>query len=203
MSLAAVESTAVGSSAAGVAAGEEHPLQFAYTFWFMRRTPGARSMENYEKNIKRVGTFKSVEEFWTYYNHLIRPNDLPNTSDYHLFKEGIKPVWEDAANRRGGKWIVRLKKGLASRYWEDLIIGLVGGQYGIEDGICGAVVSLRYQEDIISVWNSDAADRDACMRIRDITRKLLKLPEGTTVEYKRHDDSLRDNSSFRNTQEVV
>merc|ERR1711974_454259 len=139
----------------------------------------------------------------TYYNHLIRPNDLPNTSDYHLFKEGIKPVWEDAANRRGGKWIVRLKKGLASRYWEDLIIGLVGGQYGIEDGICGAVVSLRYQEDIISVWNSDAADRDACMRIRDITRKLLKLPEGTTVEYKRHDDSLRDNSSFRNTQEVV
>ena len=52
---------------------------------------------------------------------MIRANDLPHTSDYHLFKKGIKPMWEDDANRWGGKWIVRLKKGLASRYWEDLV----------------------------------------------------------------------------------
>ena len=52
---------------------------------------------------------------------MVRPNDLPNTSDYHLFKEGIKPMWEDDANRWGGKWLVRLKKGLASKYWEDLV----------------------------------------------------------------------------------
>lgn len=41
--------------------------------------------------------------------------------DYHLFKSGIKPMWEDSANRRGGKWMVRLRKGIASRYWEDLV----------------------------------------------------------------------------------
>ncbi len=35
-----------------------------------------------------------IEGFWKYYNHLVRPHDLPNTSDYHLFKEGIKPMWE-------------------------------------------------------------------------------------------------------------
>lgn len=29
---------------------------------------------------------------------------------------GIKPIWEDPANKRGGKWIVRLRKGLASRF---------------------------------------------------------------------------------------
>ena len=69
----------------------------------------------------------------------MRPNDLPNTTDYHLFKAGVKPVWEvsfladlrvslvlkrwiqDNANRRGGKWMVRLKKGLASRYWEEVV----------------------------------------------------------------------------------
>jgi translation initiation factor 4E len=37
------------------------------------------------------------------------------TQDYHLFKEGIKPAWEDTHNARGGLWMMRLKKGLASR----------------------------------------------------------------------------------------
>ena len=58
---------------------------------------------------------QQAEGFRRYYNHLIRygqprfnklkfpvcaqiflcrPNDLPNTSDYHLFKEGILPMWE-------------------------------------------------------------------------------------------------------------
>lgn len=62
-----------------------------------------------------------MQDFWKIYNHLVRPNDLPNTMDYHLFKTGIKPMWEDPANRRGGKWMVRLRKGIASRYWEDLV----------------------------------------------------------------------------------
>lgn len=35
-----------------------------------------------------------VQGFWRLYNHLVRPNDLPNTMDYHLFKTGIKPMWE-------------------------------------------------------------------------------------------------------------
>jgi translation initiation factor 4E len=69
---------------------------------------------------------------------MLRPNELPSSSDYHLFKEGVKPMWEvhfslqqksslykpslqDEANKAGGKWIVRLKKGLASKFWEDLV----------------------------------------------------------------------------------
>jgi hypothetical protein len=50
--------------------------------------------ESYEKSIKELGEFKTVQGFWRLYNHLIRPNDLPNTTDYHLFKTGIKPMWE-------------------------------------------------------------------------------------------------------------
>jgi len=68
----------------------EHPSQNAWIFWFNRRVQGARSQENYAKNIKRVGGFNTIEGFWSFYNHLIRPNDLPNTSDYHLFKKGNK-----------------------------------------------------------------------------------------------------------------
>lgn len=43
-----------------------------------------------------------------------------------MFKEGIKPVWEDTANCKGGKWILRLKKGLSSRIWENLLLAMIG-----------------------------------------------------------------------------
>jgi translation initiation factor 4E len=55
------------------------------------------------------------------FSHLSRPHNLPNISDIHLFKLGIRPVWEDETNINGGKWIVRLKKGLTDRYWESLV----------------------------------------------------------------------------------
>lgn len=57
-----------------------------------------------------------VEHFWRIYNHMQRPNEFKTTTDFHLFKNGIKPTWEDPQNERGGKWMVRLKKGLASRF---------------------------------------------------------------------------------------
>lgn len=176
----------------------EHRLQYAYSLWFSKRTPGTKTM-SYDQNLKRVATFASVEQFWAYYTHLVRPSELSGHSDFHLFKDGIKPMWEDSANKAGGKWIVRLKKGLASRCWENLILAMLGEQFMVGEEICGAVISIRFQEDIISIWNKMASDASTTSRIRDTLRRVLNLPPNTIMEYKTHTDSLRDNSSFRNT----
>ncbi len=37
---------------------------------------------------------EQVEGFWGCYCHLARPSTLPNPTDIHLFKEGIRPLWE-------------------------------------------------------------------------------------------------------------
>ena len=60
----------------------------------------------YENSIKSISTVKTVEQFWSTYNYLKRPNDLSSTTDYHFFRDGIKPTWEDPKNAKGGKWIV-------------------------------------------------------------------------------------------------
>lgn len=52
----------------------------------------------------------SVEQWWGLYAHLARPADLPPLSDLHLFKLGIKPMWEDPANVNGGKWVSKIKE---------------------------------------------------------------------------------------------
>jgi hypothetical protein len=38
-----------------------------------------------------------------------------------IFRDGIKPMWEDEANSRGGKWSLKLKKGVASHFWEEMV----------------------------------------------------------------------------------
>ncbi|XP_049617833.1 eukaryotic translation initiation factor 4E type 2 [Syngnathus scovelli] len=177
----------------------EHPLQYNYTFWYSRRSPSRpASTQNYEQNIRRIGTVASVEQFWKFYSHLVHPGDLSGPSDFHLFKEGIKPMWEDECNRSGGKWIIRLRKGLASRFWENMILAMVGEQFMVGEEICGAVVSIRFQEDFLSIWNRTSSDQTTTSRIRDTLRRVLNLPASTIMEYKTHNDSLRDNSSFRN-----
>uniref|UniRef100_UPI003AAC6A44 eukaryotic translation initiation factor 4E type 2-like isoform X2 n=1 Tax=Centroberyx gerrardi TaxID=166262 RepID=UPI003AAC6A44 len=143
---------------------------------------------------------RKVEQFWKFYSHLVRPGDLTGHSDFHLFKEGIKPMWEDEANRSGGKWIIRLRKGLASRFWENIILAMLGEQFMVGEEICGVVVSIRFQEDILSIWNKTSSDQTTTSRIRDTLRRVLNLPPNTIMEYKTHNDSLRDNSSFRNTK---
>ncbi|KAG2218083.1 hypothetical protein INT45_004832 [Circinella minor] len=176
----------------------EHPLHYTWVFWFMHRLPKAK-IKDYEGSMKRIASFSSIEEFWAVYSHLRRPSDLPNISDYHLFKMGVRPVWEDEANIHGGKWIVRLKKGLASRYWEQLVLAIIGEQFDVQGEICGAVLSIRSSEDIISVWNRTASNGRINLKIRDTIKKVLSLPQDTTMEYKTHNDSLKDNSSFCNT----
>ncbi|KAG7355558.1 translation initiation factor 4E [Nitzschia inconspicua] len=158
----------------------------------------------YENSIKQISTVHTVEEFWETYNYLRRPNDLSYTTDYHCFREGVKPTWEDPANAKGGKWIVRLPKGLASRYWEEVVLALIGGQFpGVPEGeITGLVISIRHSEDILGIWNGNAADRDMVERLREAIKKVLLLPPHAyaAMEYKPHQNALADRSSFRNTQ---
>ncbi|GLT87414.1 hypothetical protein SLE2022_055000 [Rubroshorea leprosula] len=175
-----------------------HPLKHKYVFWYTRRTPGSRQT-SYEDNIKQIVDFSTVEGFWVCYCHLARPSSLPSPTDLHLFKEGIRPLWEDSANSKGGKWIIRFKKVVSGRFWEDLVLALVGDQLDYGDNICGAVLSIRFNEDILSVWNRDASDHQAVMALRDSIKRHLKLPHSYVMEYKPHDASLRDNSSYRNT----
>lgn len=109
-------------------------------------------------------------------------------------------MWEDQVNINGGKWIVRLKKGIATRLWENLVIAVIGDQFDVGSEICGAVLSIRSSEDILSLWNRSAHEGRINLKIRDTMKRVLNLPPETIMEYKTHNDALKDNSSFRNTE---
>ncbi|KAJ4820100.1 Eukaryotic translation initiation factor 4E [Rhynchospora pubera] len=171
-----------------------HPLKNKLAFWYTMRTPGV----SYEDNVKKLVEFSTVEGFWVCYCHLARPASLPVHMDLSLFKGGIRPLWEDPANSNGGKWIIRFKKVISGRFWEDLVLALVGDQFDFGEDVCGIVLTVRYNEDILCVWNRNSSDQQVIMALKDSIKRHLKLPNGYIMEYKPHGASLRDNSSYRN-----
>jgi translation initiation factor 4E len=137
---------------------------------------------------------------------LIRPNDLSNANDYHFFRAGIKPMWEDAANKRGGKFSVRLRKGFASLYWESLLFAVIGEQFGVGSELCGIGVSLRYNEDILSVWNATADDHLAKKQIYSVLCTIMPLVAAATsaaIDYKAHDAALQSAAQRRRQQRAL
>ena len=107
-------------------------------------------------------------------------------------------------NTNGGKWVIRLPKGLGSRYWEEIILALIGQQFTIHgnlknesEEICGAVISIRYNEDILGVWNRNASPSNhvEIEKIRVAIQKILQLPVQAHLEYKPHETSLQDRTS--------
>jgi translation initiation factor 4E len=137
-----------------------HPLQEGWTFWYRPPISKAHGFIEYEQTLHGIASVQTVEEFWEVYSHLKRPSALPVVSDYHLFKKDIRPIWEDDENKHGGKWVVRVKKGVADRLWEDLLLSLIGDQFGdVRDEVCGAVLSMRNGEDILSIWTRTDGNR--------------------------------------------
>lgn len=152
--------SSLASRSSGVVS--EHPLKATWIVWYR---PPTSKYQDYEKSTIPLAYFASVEAFWTVYTHLKRPSTLPSVSDYHIFRKGIRPVWEDEENKRGGKWIVRLKKGVADRYWEDLLLAIVGDQFAeAGEEVCGAVLSVRSGEDVLSVWTRIDGGRNIKIR---------------------------------------
>ncbi|KAK1761028.1 translation initiation factor eIF 4e-like domain-containing protein [Echria macrotheca] len=198
-SLAESGKTAARSSSALSTVAPSHPLRNSWVFWFRPPISKANGFIEYEKTLHPIACCDTVEDFFAVYQHLKRPSSLPQVSDYHLFKKGIRPIWEDEENKNGGKWIVRLRKGVADRYWEDLLLAIIGDQFSeAGEEVCGAVLSVRNGEDIISIWARIGGQR--VLKIRETMKRVLSFPPDTKVDWKSHDSSIQHRTAIEESR---
>ncbi|XP_058832346.1 eukaryotic translation initiation factor 4E-like isoform X1 [Topomyia yanbarensis] len=165
----------------------KHPLQFTWTLWYLEPD---RS-KSWEDTLNEVTSFSTVEDFWSLYNHIKSPSDVKVGSDYCLFKAGIRPMWEDEANKRGGRWMVNVPRGQRQdldKYWLDTILCLIGEAFESADEICGAVVNVRPKIDKIAIWTANFQNRDAILSIGRIYKDRLGLKSQLT--YHLHKDTM-------------
>ena len=80
-----------------------------------------------------------VREFWEMFNNF-DVTSLPLRDSIHLFHKGVKPVWEDPRNMKGGCWTFRVPKEKAKDFWKELCLMAIG------EKLQEAVASKRISE---------------------------------------------------------
>jgi len=182
----------------------KHPLQNTWSFWFFKND----KTKAWDKNLLKITSFSTVEDFWALYNHIELVSHIPQGCDYCVFKEGIKPMWEDSANRDGGRWLISLNKQARTQEldnsWLELLLLLIGEGFEENcDAICGAVVNVRPKGDKISLWTADANTKDQCLAIGRIMKQRLHLNAQTLVCYNSHAETSHKQSSMTKPKYTV
>ncbi|OZJ05458.1 hypothetical protein BZG36_01644 [Bifiguratus adelaidae] len=169
-----------------------HPLQNQWTLWF--DNPGKKAnAQSWSQNLKELITFNSVEEFWGVYNNVVKVSDLAISSNYHLFKKGVRPEWEDPENTNGGKWVIQFPRGKTgeeiNNIWLYTVLACIGEAFPYEDEICGAVVSVRKIFYRISLWTKTCDDREKCEAVGRQLKQALGIPPHLNLEFTPHSDA--------------
>lgn len=85
-------------------------------------------MENsggYEDRLVSLAQVTDVREFWEVFNNF-DTTALPMRDAVHLFKKGVKPIWEDPRNARGGALSFRVSKEKAPEFWKEVCMMAIG-----------------------------------------------------------------------------
>jgi len=192
----------------------KHPLMNTWTLWFTK--PPSGKGDNWNDLLKEVISFDSVEEFWGIYNNITSTSELALKSDYHLFKKGVRPEWEDSQNKHGGKWAFQFKEKKSiniDALWLHVMLAAIGETLE-EDGdneVMGVVVNVRKGFYRIGLWtrtvgkggekNSGSKGRtpeqgrEVLMRIGKKFKEALGLKDNEVVEFSGHTDSAHAGST--------
>ncbi|CAD7970824.1 unnamed protein product [Amoebophrya sp. A120] len=178
-------------------ANKEYPLRYP---WILSEMAESGKNKQWDKDgIHEVAKIDSIASFWKYWNFLPQPSELllgkrlisqrdgtSPVSCVMLFRAGIKPAWEDPLNMNGGEFQFRLKKftfqenaALADEYWNNLVLGVLGGQIQPSSMITGLrlVDRLEYAKTAavlrIEVWFTDKTKMDSYDAPQDLDYHAL------------------------------
>ncbi|ELQ76114.1 putative mRNA cap-binding protein [Trachipleistophora hominis] len=177
-----------------------HPLFVPFTIKTITRNTTKKEPFDFCNSLKKLCTLRSVENLLYFLNH-VNFDHIEGITDISIFKEGIEPLWEDKSNISGGKWIIKLRREVSTRLFQKLLIRMVRQPFDKID-VNGIVISFRMKNVILAVWTKDSTGKDRFKDVLMEIKKVLDIKFFLSVEYKDNDESLKDNSSFRNTKNL-
>ena len=143
--------------------------------------PIQKEKEFFDKIIK-IADVSNINEFWEVFQHLKKPNQCPTGSDYHIFKKGIFPMWEDKLNMDGGKLSVLLTIKYANVIWEEVAFNFSQGLLPYYDYINVIVISMRPKFMVLSFWIK-CGNNSLVEKIRNALSGLLQTPSPNCIDF--------------------
>jgi translation initiation factor 4E len=119
------------------------------------------------------------------FNNLLDPSRLPQGHTYSLFKQGIRPEWEDPALKQGGEWRVQLSRDTVDRSWVDTVLALIGEAFDApeSDDIAGIVLNIRKGTiHRVAIWTKGASGDEVLRNIANRWRQVA-IQSSDQIEY--------------------
>ena len=116
----------------------------------------------------------------------------------------MRPEWEDAQNKNGGKWAYQFKDKRAVNIddlWLHVILAAIGETLETDNAneVMGVVVNVRKAFFRIGVWTrttgSKGGNQDTLKEIGKRFKEVMKLPSRDVVEFSGHTDSAHSGST--------
>eukprot|EP00667_Euglena_gracilis_P005470 EG_transcript_5504 len=155
-------------------------LENVWTFW----TSNMRG----DPDVKFISQFSCIQEFWDQFR--AKPvNSLPDKTYLHVFKDGIKPLWEDPRNYPGGHFKLTARSQQQSEnMWLTVLLNMLGEQFPHSELVNGAsVMSNQVGNNLVKVWLS-STDKARVQATREFLHSILNsadyLPNVTFVPHK-------------------
>jgi translation initiation factor 4E len=168
------------------------------TWWFWQQVSLSKTDKNadYAGATAKVLSFDSMKSFWGFWNHLPQPSTLlegkkflrKNDDDrsiveaFMIFRDGVKPEWEDPLNASGGHFQIQLRPDLGGgqidEYWNNIVMFMVMNQIEPVGMITGVrlvdkliVKGKKFDNAVIriEVW---FADFDQTEKVEQLKRSL-------------------------------
>ena len=155
--------------------------------------------EKYESQVKKIAEFDTIEDFWDIFQHLRKPDSCRPGIEFFMFKEDIKPLWEDENNKNGGRFSIKLKQGYTTIIWEEMIFTLIGGilPKEIKEEINGIVVTSKKEFNTLQIWFKTFDDK-ITSEIEKCLRDILVIPSEVKLEPKRFNINVNNNNNTIN-----
>ncbi|EME86032.1 uncharacterized protein MYCFIDRAFT_111620, partial [Pseudocercospora fijiensis CIRAD86] len=187
------------------------PLVHSWEFWHDRQdrsTTEEKDNNNnnnhhhhtYESRLELLAQISDVKAFWSVFNNF-DITQLKLRDSIHLFHKGVKPVWEDSRNEKGGSWTFRVPKSNGPDFWKELCMMAIGEQLQraveepekktFRDDICGVSLSVRFNSMLIQIWNRDAEHQAGVDQVLQTVLEGLSpglKPRDGSYYYKRHNE---------------
>ena len=165
-------------------------LENKFSFWYRiddiiqyQLQKQALDKKEYEVQVKKIAEFDTVEDFWSIFQHLRKPDSCRAGIEYFMFKDPIKPMWEDENNKNGGRISIKLRKEYTTIIWEEMIFVLIGGilPKEMKEEINGIVVTSRKEFNTLQIWFKTYDER-IIEDLEKCIRDILVIPSEVNLE---------------------
>jgi translation initiation factor 4E len=98
--------------------------------------------------------------------------------DMYLFKEGLKPEWEDPSNSGGGFFKMKVDKKKANKFWENAIFSMISPKNKYVDIMNGIRMKIRENYDELELWmNKAVADKEKLEGFKNYLKENVQITD--------------------------